>query len=389
MSEHDDDIDFDFFGEPEPEPPRRRLVRRPGGSPPGGPPPPRRPGAPAASATPVVRLVSLIVFAIAMILILVFAVRSCESSNQSAAYKNYMGKVATIATDSDSVGTQLSTLLANQSLTEAKLETKLQGLIEQQNIDISKASKLTPPGPLRQAQAQMVEALQLQSNGLSGLLAVFKATASKRGSTEVMKSGVLLSQQMYKIVAGDVIWADMFVSPARKVLQKQGIAGVSPPTLVFLDDPTQATRNSMGSFWQQIHGIQSSSTSTTTGKHGTGISYVKVFPSNQTLTEGVTKTIQIKSNLTFVVGVQNTGDYLEQNVKVTLVIHQNAPYKSITQSKVIPEIYNGATQEVEFRGPFNLGTMISVVPINVDVHPVTGEANLSNNSATYEVRFSF
>lgn len=125
------------------------------------------------------------------------------------------------------------------------------------------------------------------------------------------------------------------------------------------------------------------------GRHGNGIAYVKVIPSKQTLRRGATETIVIKPRLTFVVGVQNDGDFLEHNVKVTLVIHQLAPVSSITRTLTIPQIWNGATKEVDFIGPFDIGTMISVVPINVDVHPVTGEANLSNNSATYEVRFSF
>ena len=116
MSEHDD-IDFDFFVDSTPEPPKKRLVRRPSGPRDGGgSPPPRRPANPPHTASPIVRLVSLIAFAVALILILIFAVRSCESSSESAAYKNYMDKVSRIATDSQSVGTQLSALLDKQNL---------------------------------------------------------------------------------------------------------------------------------------------------------------------------------------------------------------------------------------------------------------------------------
>jgi len=99
MSEHDD-IDFDFFGDSAPEPPKKRLVRRPTGPRDGGGSPPRHPAGPPHSTTPIVRLVSLIAFAIALILILIFAVRSCETSSESAAYKNYMDKVSRVASDS-------------------------------------------------------------------------------------------------------------------------------------------------------------------------------------------------------------------------------------------------------------------------------------------------
>jgi hypothetical protein len=94
-----------------------------------------------------VRLVSLIAFAIALILILIFAVRSCESSSENAAYKNYMDEVAKIASSSQSAGKSLSALLDKQELSESVVETTLKGLISQEGIDVQNAQKLTPPGP--------------------------------------------------------------------------------------------------------------------------------------------------------------------------------------------------------------------------------------------------
>jgi hypothetical protein len=389
MSEHDEDIDFDFFGEPEPASPKRqRLVRRPSGPPPGGPPRSGRPSGPAPPATPIVRLVSLVAFAIAAILILIFAVRSCESSNESAAYKNYMASAGTIATDSQSVGKQLTDLLASQDLTEKTVESKLTLLIGHQTIDIQKASKLEPPGPLRQQQDRLLEALQLRQNALTGLLAVFKGTASKKGTeAEMNTAGQLLSKQMLRGLASDVVWTDMFQSPSRTILQKEGIAGVSPPASVFIADPQYATTNSMSSDWQRIHGVQTSST-TTGGRHGTGISDVKV--GGQTLTPGVTATIKDTGSITFVVGVNNGGDYLEQNVRVTLVINQRQQPIKIPQT--IGQILSQTTKEVVFKigagTKYSLTDLINVVPIKVAIDPVPGETYLANNQVTYEVRFT-
>ena len=385
MSEHDDDIDFDFFGDSTPEPPKKRLVRRPGGPRPGGgPPPPKRPTGPPHTTTPVVRLVSLIAFAIAIILILIFAVRSCESSSESAAYKSYMDEVATIASDSQTVGRNLSKLLDRQDLTETLVRTNLKGMISQQAIDIQKASKLTPPGPLRQQHEQMVEALQLRRSALSGLLTVFKKTASKRGNTETTKAGVALSEQMLRGVASDVLWEDMFVAAARNVLKREGIAGVSPPASVFVADTARATYNSMGVVWQSFHGVQNS-TKTSGTVHGTNIAYVKVMPAGDTLTEGVNKIIKMDENLSFVVGVKNGGDYLEENIKVTLLINQKP---AILRTLTIGKIYNGALKKVVFRGPFPLTDPINKIPVTVDVAPVTGETNTANNTANFEVRFT-
>lgn len=133
----------------------------------------------------------------------------------------------------------------------------------------------------------------------------------------------------------------------------------------------------------------STASSSGTGQHDTGIAYVKVLPSDKMLKEGVMTTINLRSNLAFVVGVKNGGDYLEKNVKVTLVIHQNSPNSSITKTMSIANVHNGSTQEADFRGPFIIRTMIAKVPIKVSVAPVTGEPNKANNEATYEVLFAF
>ncbi len=386
MSEHDDDIDFDFFGDSAPEPPKKRLVRRPSGPRSGGgTPPPKRPAGPPHTATPVVRLVSLIAFAIAVILILIFAVRSCESSSENAAYKSYMDKVSAIAADSHTVGVNLTKLLDRQDLSEKTVEATLKGLISLQTTDIQKASKLTPPGPLRQQHEQMIEALQFRRNALNGLLTVFKATFSKHGSTATTEAGVALSKQMQRGVASDVIWEDMFVAAAQNVLKREGITGASPPASVFVADTARATSNSMGVVWQSFHGVQAS-TNTSGTMHGTKIVYVKVMPAGTTLAEGLTKTIKIRPDLKFVVGIENGGDYLEQNIRVRLLIKQSP--KAIDRTLTIGQIYSHTQQEVVFKGPFDLTDPINKLTMKIDVAPVTGETYTANNKATYEVRFT-
>ena len=123
------------------------------------------------------------------------------------------------------------------------------------------------------------------------------------------------------------------------------------------------------------------------GVHGTSIAYVKVLHSKHTLQQGVVSAILLKPNLTFVVGVENSGDYLEHNVKVTLLIKQKP--QPIRRSLTIGQIHPGALQEVFFKSPLGVTEMINRIPLKVSVAPVSGETNLVNNSATYEVRFTF
>jgi hypothetical protein len=122
------------------------------------------------------------------------------------------------------------------------------------------------------------------------------------------------------------------------------------------------------------------------GGRGTGIAYVKVNPGNRMLHQGIVSTIRLRSNTAFVVGVENGGQFLERNVKVTLLIKQKP--QPLQRSQTIGQIHRGAYQEVVFKG-LNVTELANIISIKVNVAPVSGETNLVNNSATYKVRFSF
>jgi hypothetical protein len=122
------------------------------------------------------------------------------------------------------------------------------------------------------------------------------------------------------------------------------------------------------------------------GVHGACIAYVKVNPGNRTLHQGMASVIQLRSNSVFVVAVENGGDYLEHNVKVTLLIKQKP--QPIRKSLTIGQIRSGAKRDVVFKG-LNVTEFANKIPLKVSVAPVPGETNLVNNSATYEVLFTF
>src|SRR3954465_13137259 len=102
MSTHDDDdLEFDFFDEPETveTTQRRRLPRleMPGGRGGGGERPPKPPTRPPTGHVPLARLVGLIAIAIAVILGLVLWVDSCQGKSKQDEYAAYAEKVKAIA----------------------------------------------------------------------------------------------------------------------------------------------------------------------------------------------------------------------------------------------------------------------------------------------------
>jgi hypothetical protein len=377
------DIEFDFFDEPETkeDEPRRRTPRRGGDG--GGGGSPRRPVRPPAGFTPLLRLAGLIAFAILIIVLLVLWGQSCQGASKRNSYRNYMTKVTAVGQNSEQTGKELNDLLTTPGLKEADLETKLASFAQQEQQNVAQAKTLTPPGPLRTVHASLIEALQFRVSGLRGLADAFRTTAGQKAG-QAAAAGLLLATQAERLTASDVVWDDLFKARAVDVLRTEGIGGVAVPESHFLSNPDLASARSMVPVWQRIHGATTGGTPG--GLHGTGLVSVKALPQGQTLSPSPTEnTVTASTDLAFQVTVQDTGNSQEVSIPVTLTI-QRSP-QNIVKKATIDLINPGESKTVVFRNlgqpPFGVKTTIKV-----EVQPVPGEKNTGNNSAEYPVVFS-
>jgi len=372
MSDRETEFDFDFFEEQETQeapvgarPSRRR--RRPSVGPPGG-------------LTPLLRLIGLIAFAIAVVVVLVLAVQSCRSDDKRDKYATYMQGMREIARDSTRVGTQLNVMLTQPGIKLAGVEDKLDGLVEQQEQDLTRAQQLKPPGQLRAQHDQAVEALQFRVNGLQRLNQAFRDTAKFKRAP---RAGTTLAEQMRRLVAADVIWQDAFRDGSVEVLRREGVNGVDVPGSTLLRDPELASARTLATYWQRIRG-------TTTGKrgpgpHGNALVSVKALPDGPVLSPTEENLVIATADLAFQVTVENSGNSQEVRVKVRLRVEQQP--QPITRQEVIDVINPGQQKTVTFR---NLGQIVQFqqrVPVKVTVVPVPDEEKTDNNSADYPVTF--
>lgn len=383
MSEHDTDIDFDFFEE---EPPTEetskpeRDVRRQG---PGGPPrPPRAPQ----NLTPLLRLIGLIAFAILIIVLLVFWIQSCQASSKSSTYKNYMAKIAELASSSQQIGRQLSQDLLAPGVKRAQLEQQLSGLARQEQLNVNRAQAITPPGTLRDEHQAVIQALQYRVSGLTGLASALATTAS---STAVSKAAPLLTAQMQRLLASDVIWEDSFKGPSDAELRRQGVTGTNAaggplvPGSTALQTDELASTSAMTSVLQRLKGASSAGTGCPCG---TGLVSTKVEPSGKELTTSTQTTIVPTSDMAFQVTVMNTGKSQVFGVPVKLTIEQSKG-GNITKSTKIDFLNPGESTTVTFKN-IPIVNFSTPATIKVEVTPVAGETFTSNNSADYPVIFS-
>jgi hypothetical protein len=386
MSSRDTDFEFDFFEEPETqEAPGRsdRTLRRPlrGGR---GPRMPRGPIRPRTGFTPLLRLLGLIAFAILIVVLLLLWVQSCQEDAKRDAYSDYMTSISAVGRDSERVGRELSDVLTTQGIKPAEVQKQLAGLVQQQEIGVERARKLDPPGPLLNANEQAVEALVFRADGLAGLAEAFRRT---QGSKDAAAAGALLASQAERLVAGDVVWDDLFKEPAVTVLRTEEISGVEVPDSNFVQTPDLASTRSMVPIWERINGsaASGSTTGTPSGLHGTNIESVKVVPGGPTLSESVETKVEASTDLAFAVAVHNGGDSQEVKIVVTLTIQQSPT--PIVKKQTIEIINPDETKSVVFRD-FPSVDFGERRVMRIDVDPVPGEAKTDNNSAEYPVIFS-
>jgi CARDB len=384
VTEHDTDIDFDFFEDEEPptqESPREGIIPR------RGPRGPRRPPSGPTNLTPLLRLVGLIAFAILIVVLLVFWIQSCSEASKEKTYKDYMGKVSEVAGSSQQIGRGLSQALSEQGLKEAQVEQRIGGLARQEQLDVQRARQIKPPGTLTEEHQALIQALQYRVSGLTGLTGALAATAKVKDTT---RAGTVLAAQMQRLLASDVIYEDSFKAPASAVLKRQGVTGTSAsggplvPSSTFLQTSELVSPQAMATVLSKIRGT--AITPSQGGLRGTNLVSTKVFPQNTELSTSSQTTVTLRTNLSFQVTIENSGDSQEANIPVTLRILQ-AGSKDVVKRATIGFITPGEQKTVSFSGfpALNPGKPGQV---KVEVQPVQGESNTNNNSADYSVIFS-
>ncbi|MDQ3866427.1 MAG: hypothetical protein M3304_06315 [Actinomycetota bacterium] len=377
-------FEFDFFEdsptrETTREPAAPRLRRR------------RLPTRPPPSGTPLLRLAALIAGAIALVVLIVVWVSSCQEDRKTAQYRNYMEQVQSIGAESASIGRDLNQLIFSSGVHLEDIQGELDGLRGRQSQTVRQAEALDAPGPLREQHERLVDALELRVSGLNGLARAFSQVAGLRAAGQADEgqnqaggaahgTGRLLADQATRLVASDVIYKDFFEDPAKTVMDERGVADVAVPPSRFVTNSEFASPSS----WQLVY-ERLTKPPTASGLHGNSVASVRALPSGEELSRDDENTVKVSDRLGFEVAVENSGDNQETQVNVTLTIQQSP--QPIRKEATIDAINPGDTKTVVFR---DLGTVAfgPEVILRVTVEPVAGEENTNNNVAEYPMIFT-
>jgi len=395
MSDYDDDqIEFDFFDEPETveATQRRRLPRLDRGDRGGGddgrpPKAPRASGGAGGGAptglVPLARLAGLILFAIAIVVLLVFWVGSCQGKSKHDAYATYAEKVRAIQTADKALGTKLATTL-NSTLKQSDLETSLAGMAQQEQQEYTQAQAILAPGPLRTVHQQLLDAIELRYKGLAGLSDTL-ASAGANSKSSAGDTATALAAKANLLTSSDVVWEQLYRLPATDTLKQEGVTNVIIPSSVFVSNPELVSSRAFDVVLSRLSGA--STGGTPSGKHGSALIGVHVSPQGADLSTSSASTIQVSQDLTFRVTFENSGDFPEINIPVTLRIDSGSVH--IKRTEHVTSVQPTEQASVDFTN-FELppDAFANKATVTVTITKVPGETKLDNNTASYPVFFT-
>jgi murein L,D-transpeptidase YcbB/YkuD len=239
----DDEVEFDFFGEPE----TAETVERGwqwGGDKGQDRRPPLPPGL-----VGIGRLAGAVTFIIVAAVALVTGLGACQGAG--ADYAGYLKEVRALAQSSNRVGVQLASDLRSTTVNRPDLAKRLQDLAAQEQQAYDHAQQIRPPGPLRQIHGELLAALDLRATGLAGLAQVLAQTGSGRtGAASVSNT---LAAQALLLTTSDIVWNELYRIPANEQLRARRFTRLVAAQSRIVADPASVSASAFTLLLQHRH----------------------------------------------------------------------------------------------------------------------------------------
>jgi hypothetical protein len=361
-----------FLDKPEERPSRRTQRRRP----------PRGPGTD--RQTLLVRRAFAAGAGIVALVLLIFIIKGCRESAREQAFKDYLRNVASIVEESNQDSRSLFGLLAKPGTqSPVQLGTNVNTTRNHAATLVDRAKGLDRPDELSSAQRYLIETLELRRDGIAS---VARELPTALGDSNTDEAAARMAASIQDFLASDVIYNQRVLPNLKGPTQKEGLTDqVAFAQSRFLLDLGWLSPTTVADRVSRIRSGTGSTGTVAPGSHGSGIGTVTVKPGGQTPTLGSAVQLKAAPNLAFDVQVMNQGESDEKAVRVRLSI--TGAGKPIVVTQTIPSIAAGTPQTatVPLAAAPPTGRPVTIM---VQILPVPGEKNLTNNKATFSAVFT-
>jgi hypothetical protein len=320
-----------------------------------------------------------------LLILAALLVRGCLDAREERAFEDYVQEVSSVVAESGQESEALFELLENPGdLGAVDVQNTLNGLgVDAQRL-VERAESAEPPDELTEAQEDVVQALELRQDGLSGIAEGIPGALGDEQQEEAVEA---IATDMQSFLASDVIYARQVAPQIEEALAEQELeAKVEPlPESQFLPDIEWLEASRVEDAVSQIRADGGDADEQASpGLHGTGLAGVTVQPSGTALVEGAPTEVPLEEDLALDVDVQNQGDNDESDVVVTATLKGSG--EPVELEGVLDSIAAGATETVSIpvEEPPPAG---EEVDLTVSIEPVPGEEVADNNEGTFPVVF--
>src|SRR3954451_1125172 len=361
-----------FLDEP-PQRSARRTQRRP---------PPRGPGTD--RQTLLVRRGIAIGAGVLVLVLLILVIKGCRDSAREQSFKDYLRNVASLMDQSNQESRALFGLLAKPGTqSPVQLGTSVNSYRGEAAQLVDRAKSLDHPDELSTAQRYLVDTLEFRRDGIA---AVARELPIALGNTNSDEASARIAASTQEFLASDVIYNQRVLPNLKGPTAKEGLTDdVAFAQSRFLLDLGWLSPTTVADRVSRIRSGTGSTGTVAPGLPGTRLGTVTVKPGGQTLTQGAAVELKSSPNLSLDVQVMNQGENDEKQVRVRLSI--TGAGNPINVTKTIPAIAAGETQTATIPLAATPPTGRPVT-ITVQILPVPGEKNVTNNKGTFSAVFT-
>ena len=337
---------------------------------------PQRPGSERQRQLMTRRLIALGVGVLTIILLLL-AVRGCLNAREQRGYENYASDLESIVVNSNQLSSEFFNRIEEppNDIDEQQLEAQIATDSGTAEALLQRLEDIDTPDELNDAQTELVEAFRLRSDGLGTISDNISTALAASSDRSTAVDNIVVAMKGF--LASDVLYARAR-EQILEVLAEEDI-NTEVPESVFLPEPIDRWLDNI----QVINALNVFATGTGAGIHGLALLSTDI--DKTPLTAGAENTISIGNDPPDIkVTVENQGDSAEDSITVSYRLTGGAV--PLEGEESIENLDSGGNTEVTL-GLADLPEPNTPMTLVVDVLPVPGEADSSNNTASYTVIF--
>ena len=331
-----------------------------------------------------VRRLAAAAIGLLVIVLLVVGINGCLNSRQEQALKDYNREISTIVRDADANTDAFYDTLSAGGQPSTDVQSEINQLRFRAQALTKQAEGIDVPGDMRPAHRNVLLSLSLLQEAIGKVAEKLPAALSTDSATAVPAVRAIAGE-IQAFDAANVVYNRRGAALIKEVLDANEVGGQTIENSSFVQNygwlqPSTVARRINS---QAGRGAGDAGTSEPApGLHGHGLLGVSV--GDLTLTPGQANRIPASSNVTFAIKVANQGDNAETDVRVRVRIRGAGD--PISVQKVVDQTM--AKTETTVSIPLGEAPPIGqAVTLAVEVLPVPGERNTTNNNASYPALF--